>query len=85
MRKLILVLIYLVVTARYLVVTGGYCLLPFGYWWLLLISTFSMKERSPIQKCDFNKVAEQKLLDKSAFLGMSTSLDDIKIKIITMY
>ena len=64
---------------------GGYCSLPFGCWWLLLISTFSMKERSPIQQFDFNKVAEQKILDKSAFLGMSTSLDDIKIKIIIMY
>ena len=44
-----------------------------------------MNERSPIQQFDFNKVAEQKILDKSAFLGMSTSLDDIKIKIIIMY
>ena len=37
-----------------------------------------------MQNCDFNKVALQKFLDKSAFLGMSTSLDDTEIKVITM-
>ena len=37
-----------------------------------------------MQKCDFNKVAQQKFLHKSAFLAMATSLDDIKIKVITM-
>ena len=37
-----------------------------------------------MQKCDFNKVSWQKLRHKSAFLGMSTSLDGVKIKFITM-
>ena len=37
-----------------------------------------------MQKCDFNKVAEQKFLHKSAFLGMSTSLGSIKIKVKTI-
>ena len=36
-----------------------------------------------MQKSDFNKNARQKFLDESAFLGMSTSLDDIKIKVLT--
>ena len=35
-------------------------------------------------KCDFNKVAKQKFLDKSAFLEISTSMDGIKVKVITM-
>ena len=37
-----------------------------------------------MQKCEFDKVAEYKILHRSAFLGMSTSLDGIKIKFITM-
>ena len=38
-----------------------------------------------MKKCDFNKVvALQKFLHKPAFLRMSTSLDGIKIKVITM-
>ena len=38
--------------------------------------------RSPMQKCDFNKFAQQKFLHKFAFLRMPTSLDGIKIKVI---
>ena len=37
-----------------------------------------------MRKFDFNKVAYKKILYKSAFWGMSISLDDIKIKFITM-
>ena len=37
-----------------------------------------------MQKCDFTKAAQQKFLHKSAFLEMSTSLDDINIKVITI-
>ena len=37
-----------------------------------------------MQRCDFNKVELQNSLHKSTFLGMSTSLDGIKIKFITM-
>ena len=37
-----------------------------------------------MQKCDVNKIAQQKFLNKSAFWRMSTTLDDIKIEVITM-
>ena len=37
-----------------------------------------------MQKCDFNKVAWQRFLHKAVYLEMSTSLDNIKIKVITM-
>ena len=37
-----------------------------------------------MQKCDFNKVAWQRFLHKAVYLEMSTSLDSIKIKVITM-
>ena len=37
-----------------------------------------------MQKYDLNKVVYQNFFDKSAFLGMLTSLDDTKIKVITM-
>ena len=33
---------YLVVTACYLVVTARYLVVTGGYWWLLLVPTFSM-------------------------------------------
>ena len=37
-----------------------------------------------MQKCDFNKVAWQRFLHKPVYLEMSTSLDGIKIKVMTM-
>ena len=46
--------------------------------------TQQIYRRSSMQRCDFNKVELQTFLHKSAFLGMSASLDGIKIKFITM-
>ena len=46
--------------------------------------TQQIYRRSPMQKCEFNKVAQLKFLHKSLFLGMSTSLDSTNIKFITM-
>ena len=37
-----------------------------------------------MQKCDFNKAALQKFFHKSVILGMKSTLDGIKIKVITM-
>ena len=46
---------YLVVTARYVVDTTGYCsllLVIARYWWLLLVSTFSMNALSGVKLCE---------------------------------
>ena len=45
MMGLILVLmLYVCYLAVILIFFGGYCSLPSGYWWLLLVPTFSMKD-----------------------------------------
>ena len=36
-----------------------------------------------MKRCDFNKAAKENFLYESAFWGMSTSLDGIKLKVIT--
>ena len=53
---------YLVVTAPYLVVTADYCSLPGGYWWLLLVATFSMNVLRCINGLCYLLSSESKLI-----------------------